>query len=287
MYLLKKIKILTMSLLLTVAVVPSASASPSHNSYSQVLEEAEQVASNYFNSYISKDIEGRIKNSVEPNYENDTERRSAYALQAETDTPVVDFKILNSTEVSNSEVHLSVQFTTVDTILPPLPYEVKKINQDWKVVLIPQEVNADQNSPDYGKVKPINVENTEYIDNSGLMAARATTLDYYSFSNWGGNTLIGKDTFNTTNNWVSIMGYQSDSNWNGGPTSGFYVKYEIITQIGGSVQWYGQKTVNGYYFQENQYYAIINLSANKISNAKVRISSNGNQVSGAGNVYEN
>lgn len=114
-----------------VTVVPAASASPSQSS-SQVLEEATQVATDYFKSYISKDIEGRIQKSVEPSYANDTERRSAYILQAETDTPVVDFEIVNSTEVSNSEVDLSVQFTTVDTVLPPLPYEVKKSTMSGK-----------------------------------------------------------------------------------------------------------------------------------------------------------
>lgn len=129
--LLKKVKILTMSLLLMVTVVPAASASPSQSS-SQVLEEATQVATDYFKSYISKDIEGRIQKSVEPSYANDTERRSAYILQTETDTPVVDFEIVNSTEVSNSEVDLSVQFTTVDTVLPPLPYEVKKSTMSGK-----------------------------------------------------------------------------------------------------------------------------------------------------------
>lgn len=281
----KKIKILTMSLLLTVAVVPSASASPSQSS-SQVLEEATQVATDYFKSYISKDIEGRIKNSVEPIYANDTERRAAYELQAKTDTPVADFKIVESTEVSNSEVDLSVQFTTVDTVLPPLPYEVKKIDNDWKVVLIPYEVNADPGSPEYGEVKPLDVEKTEYIDNSGLATARNTTLDYYSFNNWDGSTLTGLDTFNTSNNWVSIMGYQSVTNFTL-PTSYWYVKYEIITQIGGSVQWYGQKTVYDTHSQNSQYYEIINLSVNKISNAKIRISSNGGYGTGAGNVYEN
>lgn len=98
----------------------------------------------------------------------------------------------------------------------------------------------------------------------------ATTLDYYSFDNW-----------------VSIMGYQSDSNWLGGPTSAFWVKYEIVTTLNGSVQWYGQKTVPGFYFTGSQYYEIINLNTISITTAKVRLSSNGNQVSGAGNVYEN
>ncbi|MEK4061401.1 MULTISPECIES: hypothetical protein [Paenibacillus] len=285
MKLLKKVKILTMSLLLMVTVVPAASASPSQSS-SQVLEEATQVATDYFKSYISKDIEGRIQKSVEPSYANDTERRSAYILQTETDTPVVDFEIVNSTEVSNSEVDLSVQFTTVDTVLPPLPYEVKKIDNEWKVVLIPHEVNADQGSPDYGKVKPLD-ENTQYIDNSGLITARATMLDYYSFYNWAGNTLIGSDTFNTSNDWVSIMGYQEVSNWVGS-TDSWYVKYEIITQIGGSVQWYGQKTIYGQHYTSNpQYYEIINLSTNRISNAKIRISSNGGLGTGSGNIYEN
>lgn len=74
-------KIFTMSLLLTVAVVPSASASPSQ-SPSQVLEEATQVATDYFKSYISKDIEGRTKNSVEPIYSNDTERRAAHSSKS-------------------------------------------------------------------------------------------------------------------------------------------------------------------------------------------------------------
>lgn len=201
-----------------VTVVPAASASPAQSS-SQVLEEATQVATDYFNSYITKDIEGRIQKSVEPSYANDTERRSAYILQAETDTPVVGFEIVNTTEVSNSEVDLSVQFTTVDTVLPSLPYEVKKIDNEWKVVLIPQEVNADQSSPDYGKVKPLD-ENTQYIDNSELITARSTMLDYYRFYNWAGNPLIGSDTFNISNNWVSIMGYQEVSNLGGQQTVG-------------------------------------------------------------------
>lgn len=83
------------------------------------------------------------------------------------------------------------------------------------------------------------------------------------------------------------MGYQSDSNWLGGPTSAFWVKYEIVTTLNGSVQWYGQKTVPGFYFTGSQYYEIINLNTISITTAKVRLSFNGNQVSGAGNVYEN
>lgn len=53
---------------------------------------------------------------------------------------------------------MSVEFTTVDTVLPPIPYEVKKIDNDWKVVLEPKEINANKNSSGYGEVKSVDVK---------------------------------------------------------------------------------------------------------------------------------
>lgn len=128
----------------------------------------------------------------------------------------------------------------------------------------------------------------EYVDfNSGKVTPFATTLDYYSFQNWAGSPLTGLDTFNITNNWVSIQGWQYDNHVNG-PTT-LSVKYEIITNINGNILWYGQKTIDGTYIQSGpQYYGIINLTYNKISNARVRISSfNAMAGYGAGNVYQN
>lgn len=181
----KNLKIFTMSLLVTVSVVPSASASPSQSATS-VAGEAITVATDYFKSYVSKDIDGMIQNSVDDLYSNDQERRAAYEEQVKTDTPVTAFKIVESTEVSDSEVDLSVEFTIVDSVLPPIPYEVKKIDSDWKVALVPQEINVNKDSADYGEVKPIDVRNMNYIDNSGVVTPFATTLDYFSFSNWNG-----------------------------------------------------------------------------------------------------
>ncbi|WP_309272750.1 hypothetical protein [Paenibacillus sp.] len=281
----KTFKIFTLSLLVAVAVVPSASASPSQSATS-VVEEATSAATNYLKSYISNDIDGMLQNSVEPIYPNDQERRAVYEERVKTDVPVIDFKIVESTQVSDSEIDISVEYTTVDTVLPPIPYDVKKIDGDWKVVLVPQEINVNRDSADYGKVQPVDVENVSYISKSGEVVPFVTTLDYYTFYNWAGNTLIGKDTFNTHNNWVSIKGTQYDYT-SSGPGSNLSVKYEIITEIGGSIQWYGQKTVQGNY-NTSWYYEVINLANSSITNAKLRISStNARQADGAGNVYEN
>lgn len=269
-----------MSLLCAVLVVPTVSASNTSSG------EALDAAKGYFNSYISRDIEGMMKHSIDTNYLNEPSRKLAYEENAKTDT-VTSYKIINSEKVSDTEVDLSVEYTYSDTgTIPPLPYSVIKKEDGWKVLLKPIEINLNEDSVDYGEVtEGTPAYEVDYLDgNSTSVSPLVTTLDYYSFYNWNGHDLVGADTFNISQTWVSIQGTQYDHNAN---STGLTIKYEIITNNNNVVRYYGHATVPGSNPTSN-YYKTIQLTQSPISNARVRISSgDAFTANGSGNVYQN
>jgi len=270
--------------LVSLLLVPAVDA----NSVTQdVPNVALLTASEYFDSFISNDIEGQIENSIDTNYLNDETRREGYQNFPNTD--LTGYKILSAKKINDSLIDLSVQYIYPGiNDYPALPYSVIKEDGAWKVEIKPLEVNLDKTSVDYRKVKeglPLYAASFTKPAND-MMQISSVMLDYYSFSGLTTSPLVGYDTFNIAsgNTSVTINGWQYSNE--AIPNYGS-VKYEIISIAGGITNWYGQKTVNGDYV--TSYYAeFIYLSQAPISNARIRISAmNGASHEGAGNIYAN
>lgn len=118
-----------------------------------IQEDPRSVASNYFNAYISKDVNAMMEYSVDENYLDEVSRKKAYEKNAPSDT-VNGFKIINFNKVNEARYDISVQLTYSDIgTIPPIPFSVVKQNGSWKLLLKPIEINLNKNSPDYGQIK--------------------------------------------------------------------------------------------------------------------------------------
>lgn len=219
-----------------------------------------------------------IENSIDLNYIDKEGREKGYKEFA-TDT-LVNYEILKAEKINDAEYQLQVQFTYSNIEkYPTIPYTVSKTQEGWKVIVKPLEVNLDPSSPDYFTVK----------DGTPLYKMTQDTdiqpfaeLVYYSFDLVGGVPLLGQTNFNISKGSVTVHGWQNDHI---GTAS---VRYEIVKPLsGGTVNWYGQKTVTGNYSQNGTWYSEkITLSASPITNARIRITNMSYEVRGAGNVYE-
>lgn len=273
----KKFKsIMPLLLVLNLFLSTSIFASPSDPTDES--NQALDIAQSYFSALRNNDVNGMIENSIDLNYIDKEGREEGYKEFA-TDT-LVNYEILEAEKINDAEYQLQVQFTYSDIEkYPSLPYTVSKTEEGWKVIVKPLEVNLDPSSPDYLTVKD-GIPLYKMTQDTDIQPF--AELVYYSFDLVGGSPLLGQTNFNITKGSVTVHGWQNDSI---GTAS---VRYEIVKPLsGGTVNWYGQKTVTGQYPQNGTWYSeSIKLSASPITNARIRITNMSYEVRGAGNVYE-
>lgn len=103
-----------------------------------------EAATEYFDAYIAKDVEGMMFYSKDINYLNEESREKGYVKDLKTN-PITGYEIVRSKQINSTEVVISVIEKYAGQGYeqsPPLPYKVFKSDKGWNVLVEPFEINT-------------------------------------------------------------------------------------------------------------------------------------------------
>ncbi|MEK4528262.1 MULTISPECIES: hypothetical protein [Paenibacillus] len=103
-----------------------------------------EAATEYFQAYIARDVEGMMFYSKDTNYLDEKSREEGYVKDFKTN-PTTGYEIVESKQINTDEV----QFYVVQKYAgqdyeqsPPLPYKIFESENGWKVLVEPLEINT-------------------------------------------------------------------------------------------------------------------------------------------------
>ncbi|MGO4732365.1 hypothetical protein [Paenibacillus sp. 2KB_22] len=103
-----------------------------------------EAATEYFDAYIAKDVEGMMFYAKDTNYLDEKSREEGYVKDLKTN-PTTGYEIVETKQINTDEV----QFYVVQKYAgqdyeqsPPLPYKIFKSENGWKVLVEPLEINT-------------------------------------------------------------------------------------------------------------------------------------------------
>ncbi|MGN7413996.1 hypothetical protein [Paenibacillus sp. SAF-068] len=103
-----------------------------------------EAATEYFDAYIAKDVEGMMFYAKDTNYLDEKSREEGYVKDLKTN-PTTGYEIVESKQINTDEVQLYVvqKYAGQDyKQSPPLPYKIFKSGNGWKVLVEPLEINT-------------------------------------------------------------------------------------------------------------------------------------------------
>ncbi|MBT2284146.1 hypothetical protein J7E78_11415 [Paenibacillus polymyxa] len=132
------------SLLLASVVASSILVASTTTAERVVAQTPMEAATEYFQAYIAKDVEGMMFYSEDTNYLDEKSREEGYVKDFKTN-PTTGYEIVETKQINTDEV----QFYVVQKYAgqgyeqsPPLPYKIFKSENGWKVLVEPLEINT-------------------------------------------------------------------------------------------------------------------------------------------------
>ncbi|MCP1186015.1 hypothetical protein [Paenibacillus sp. 1781tsa1] len=132
------------SLLLASVVASSILVASTTTAERVVAQTPMEAATEYFQAYIAKDVEGMMFYSNDTNYLDEKSREEGYVKDLKTN-PTTGYEIVETKQINTDEV----QFYVVQKYAgqgyeqsPPLPYKIFKSENGWKVLVEPLEINT-------------------------------------------------------------------------------------------------------------------------------------------------
>ncbi|WP_124115813.1 hypothetical protein [Paenibacillus xylanexedens] len=132
------------SLLLASVVASSILVASTTTAERVVARTPMKAATEYFDAYIAKDVEGMMFYAKDTNYLDEKSREEGYVKDLKTN-PTTGYEIVESKQINTDEVQLYVvqKYAGQDyEQSPPLPYNIFKSGNGWKVLVEPLEINT-------------------------------------------------------------------------------------------------------------------------------------------------
>ncbi|MBN3527033.1 DUF4878 domain-containing protein [Paenibacillus apiarius] len=206
----KKLRKSFLGIVLAVSLFPT-SVFASNTTIVPAHDTPNQTINSYLTALKEQNISEVIELVIDERYETSNELKESYENMAQYKrNQITDYNVLEETPLSSEEVKYVVSLSAADGSQENTPFHLKKINDDWKVIIQDGDITED---PSYMETKPATEEETvkaniqlsqENVTGESLQIMANQLMDYNWWNRIEGKTFYSNQSFDFSKNQLML-----------------------------------------------------------------------------------